>query len=362
MLMKTARIMDILPQCYANFLPPFFSSRIPIESAATCSNCAMLENPGSHSHTSIFFSADTKCCTHHPELPNYLVGALLGATVSKNETGRRRITDKIAARTGITPLGVLRPKKYTLLIKNSAIDYFGRSKALLCPFYESSSGLCTIAPHWDGVCSTWFCKHGAGEDGKKFWRTLRKYLENLEKILTRYALLKIGANPSVAGLIVDESTPLTVRELDDLPPPDSAYEALWGKWAGKEEEFYRECYTHIKQLEQGDFANLEGIGQKILLRELEQAYDQLNAPLPALLKKNPALSAEKISDSAYLLAGYSPFDPSRASKRLYDCLDFFDGTNTNEEACRLCHETYKVRLTGAILKKLNQFRILVSLS
>lgn len=359
--MKTARIIDVLPHCYANFLPPFFLSRIPIESAATCSNCAMLENPGSRTHTAKFFSADTKCCTHYPELPNYLVGALFGAAVSENETGRRRITGKIAERTGITPLGVLRPKKYTLLIKNTAIDYFGRSKALLCPFYDNSTGLCTIAPHWDGVCSTWFCKHGAGEDGKKFWRTLRKYLENLEKILTRYALLKIGVDPWVPGLVVDESTPLSVQELDDLPPPDSEYEALWGKWAGNEEEFYRKCHTHIMQLEQGNFANLEGIEQKILLLELEQAYDQMfNAPLPLQLKKNPALSAEKISDSAYLLAGYSPFDPSKVSKRLYDCLDYFDGTNTNDEACRHCHETYKVRLTEAILKKLYQFRILVA--
>jgi hypothetical protein len=320
----------------------------------------MLEKSKSDQNSPKFFSAGTKCCTHYPEMPNYLVGALLCDTVHDHGTGKSRVIDKIAARTSITPLGVLRPRKYSLLIKNSAHGYFGRSNELLCPFYEKNSGTCLIAPHWDAVCSTWFCKHDAGEDGKKFWRTLRKYLENLEKILTRYALLKVGADPLATGLTVDEAAPLTLQELDGLPPLPHLYDRLWGEWVGKEEEFYRECYTHISQLQQEGFANLEGVEQKILLKELEQAYQQLmSTPVPELLKKNPGLLVEKISGSGFLLSGYSPFDPAKVSKRLYDCLDFFDGTHTNENVCRLCYEALNVRLSEAIIKKMYQFRILV---
>jgi hypothetical protein len=293
-------------------------------------------------------------------MPNYLVGALLGDTDHDHGAGKSRVIEKIAARTSISPLGVLRPRKYSLLIKNSAHGYFGRSNELLCPFYEHTAGICTIAPHWDAVCSTWFCKHDAGEDGKKFWRTLRKYLENLEKILTRYALQKVGADPLAPGLAMDETAPLTLQELDGLPPQPHLYDRLWGKWVGREEEFYRECYTHISQLQQDDFATLEGIEQKILLQELEQAYQQLmSAPVPMLLKKNPGLLVEKISDSDYLLSGYSPFDPAKVSKRLYDCLDYFDGIHTNVEVYRLCHETLNARLSEAMIKKLYQIRILI---
>lgn len=359
--MKTVRIIDKLPHIYAQFLPEFFLNPIPVETSASCMNCAMLEKTGAQRGSPKFFSPETKCCTHHPELPNYLVGALLSDTAHDHEVGQQRISDKISARTSITPLGVLRPKKYSLLIKNSAHDYFGRSNALLCPFYESSSGVCTIAPHWDAVCSTWFCKHDAGEDGKKFWRTLRKYLENLERILTRYALLKSGSKPGIPGLAIDDAAPLTLQELDGLPPLDDVYERLWGDWAGKEEAFYKECYNRIRQLGKDEFLNIEGIEQKIFLQELEQVYEQLmSVPVPPLLKKNPELSVVKISDDAYLLSGYSPFDPSKVSKRLYDCLDYFDGIQGSEEACRRCHNDLNVRLTAELLKKLYQFRILVS--
>ena len=360
--MKTVRIIDKLPAIYSQFLPTFFLNPIPVETSATCMNCVMLERSESEQNSPKFFSAELKCCTHHPQLPNYLVGALLSETDHNHDTGRRCVADKIAARTSITPLGLLRPKKYTLLIKNTAHGYFGRSKALLCPFYEKSTGTCTIAPHWDAVCSTWFCKHDAGEDGKKFWWTLRKYLENLEKILTRHALLKVGADPLATGLEMDESAPLTLQELDELPPRPQHYGQLWGEWTDREEDFYRECYTHISQLQQDDFANLEGIEQKILLQQLEQAYRHLmSAPVPELLKKNPGLLVEKLHDSGYLLSGYSPFDPSKVSKRLYDCLDFFDGIHTNEEVCRLCREALNVRLPDVMIKKLYQFRILIPL-
>ena len=360
--MKTVRIIDKLPAIYSQFLPPFFLNPIPVETSATCINCVMLEKSESVAVSPKFFSAGTKCCTHYPEMPNYLVGALLGDTVHDHGTGRSRVIDKIAARTSITPLGVLRPRKYSLLIKNTAHEYFGKSSALLCPFYEKTAGICTIAPHWDAVCSTWFCKHDAGEDGKKFWRTLRKYLENLERILTRYALLKVGADPLAPGLAMDETAPLTLQELDELPLLPQHYDRLWGEWSDREEEFYRQCYAHVIQLQQDEFASLEGIEQKILLQELEQAYRNLtSAPVPELLKKNPGLIVEKNSDAGYLLSGYSPFDPAKVTKRLYDCLDFFDGTHTNEEVCRLCREALNIRLPEVMIKKLYQFRILIPL-
>jgi hypothetical protein len=354
---KTARIIDILPECYSNFLPSFFASQITVESAATCRNCAMLEKTDSLSHAPKFFSARTKCCTHHPEIPSYLVGAIISSTDPDHETGRRRMIKRISDKTSITPLGVLRPKKFNLLIKNSSLDYFGRSEKLLCPFYESS-GLCTLSTYWDAVCSTWFCKHNSGEEGMRFWRALRKYLENLERILARYLLLKMDFRPA---LPIDESTSLSLQELDDLPPLAEHYDKLWGDWAGREEEFFIASYKEIKGLSQEDFAVIEGVEQKLHLRALEQAYVQMTEhQIPGKLKKNPELSTEKISDDSYLLGGYSPFDPLKVSKRLYDCLDLFDGLKSNLEVVTLCREKLNIKINDEILKKLYQFRVLIS--
>lgn len=358
--MKTARIIDILPQCYSLFLPPFFKNPIPIESAATCRNCAMQEKPDSHTHASINFSSKTKCCTYHPEIPNYLVGALMSSVDPEHATGRQRMLNRIAGKTSISPLGVFRPKKLTLLTRNANLEYFGRSEFLRCPFHDDE-GFCTVMPYWDAVCSTWFCKHDAGEEGWRFWRTLRTYLENLQKILSRYVLLKIDFKPPVSGISIDASAPLTLQELDDLPPPEPIYRQSWGAWAGHETEFYTQSYTMISQLSQDEFARIEGIEQKLLLRELEQAYGLLTTTsLPERSKRNPALTSEKISESSYLLSGYSPFDPLKISKRLYDCLDLFDGSLTNQQVIQLCHEQHEVRLPEEILKKLHRFRILVA--
>ncbi len=87
-------------------------------------------------------------------------------------------------------------------------------------------------PFWDAVCSTWFCKFEAGEDGRIFGRVLRKYLENLEKILSRYVLLMLGFNLAKPVFYANDNTSLTLQELDNLPPTDALYEELWGSWVG----------------------------------------------------------------------------------------------------------------------------------
>jgi len=357
----TKKIIDLLPHCYANFLPPFFEQLVPAESV-TCSRCAMLEHHGSQRHASKFFSPSTKCCTHYPELPNYLVGALLSSTDATHETGRCRIKNKIAGGISITPLGVLRPKKFTLLLKNTSLDFFGRSDTLRCPFYETS-GICSISPYWDAVCSTWFCKHNSGESGWRFWQALRGYLENLEKILSRYALLKIDAGLVSKCMTKEQPLPLTVQELDDLPPSAECYENVWSKWAGKETEFYKESYKVISELRQEDLIALEGIEQKILLQTLEKEYTcMMNAPMPERLRRKTDLSVDIISDSEYLLVGYSQFDPLKVSKRLYDCLDCFNGSRTNQEVVEYCLEKHNIRLTEEIIRRLYQFQILITAS
>jgi len=308
-----------------------------------------------------YFSKDSKCCTHYPNLANYLVGGLLSNKNPELETGRSRIRKTIQSRVGVTPHGILRPRKYLLLLKNTEKKFFGRSKLLICPFYGREKGICTIRPFWDAICNTWFCKYSAGEDGRMFWVALKKYLNEVEKTLVQYALQKMRWDPQ--KIIRPESSdgPLTLREVDDQPPDPKTYRDLWGDWAGREQDLYKETFRLVSALTPKSFEKISGISQIILLEEVKMRRRHLSKPnLPKILKRNPNLIVEKKGDDSYYLVGYSALDPFMVSKRVYDLLDFFDGRRTLKEACRLIQQHGGAAPDEELITLLCQYRILLN--
>jgi len=358
--MTLQRIIDRLPRVYWNFLPRFFENTIPDETAATCEDCAMGKGKGPGFPGGVYFSKDSKCCTHYPNLPNYLVGALLSNSSSALEEGRSRIRKTIKSHIGITPYGILRPKKYLLLLKNTEKGFFGRSKSLICPFYDKKKRKCTIRPFWDATCNTWFCKYTAGEDGREFWLALKRYLNFVEKTLVQYTLYKMGWNPQKIILPESPNGPLTLQEVDDQSPDPETYQDLWKDWVGREEDFYKETFHLISTLTPKEFVNISGISQKIFLEEVKiKQKTLLNPKLPKILKRNPKLQVEKNRDDSYFLIGYSSLDPMEVSKRVYDLLDYFDGRKTNQEVYRLIRNNMGIAMEKDLLTSLYQFRILV---
>ncbi|MBI5057502.1 MAG: hypothetical protein HZB61_12890 [Nitrospirae bacterium] len=354
------RITEALPELYRRVLPPFFKKGIPEETAATCSDCAMLRNRKSAGQGETFFAERSKCCTHYPVLPNYLAGALLSSTDQAHEEGRYRIRQKIRKRIGITPLGIMRPGKYTLILKNTVQEFFGRSSSLVCPFFESGKGVCTVYPFWDAVCGTWFCKYERGQEGKAFWLSLRKYMENAEKILGQYALYKMDMDAEAVNGRSEGPGLLTVYEADEHPPDREAYTAMWGKRTGSEEAFYIETYRTISKLTPKEFGRIEGVYQKILLRDLEKKHNMLMAPvLPERLIRNPQLIVHRTDDDSYAITGYSPLDPLLVTRKTYDMLDFFDGRLSNKEVCKTVKRNLQTDIDDDLLQYLYQFRILI---
>lgn len=114
--MSVRRIEEALPEYYHKFLPGFFRNTIPLETVATCSECPMLSEEGNDSSESEFFSPESKCCTHYPNLYNYIVGGLLSNTDKELDEGRHRIRRQIKRRIGVTPHGVLRPYIHGVII------------------------------------------------------------------------------------------------------------------------------------------------------------------------------------------------------------------------------------------------------
>ena len=344
-------LRQALPQIYTPLLPAFFDTPAPEESKATCGDCAMCPPKGAPSGEGVvYFRPDAKCCTYFPRLPNYLVGAVFRDP--EVAEGQRRLRARIAGRIGVTPRWVAPSHKYSLLHEASREAGFGRSTALLCPYFERDGGLCTIWKHREADCSTFFCKYTAGADGRFFWRNVDAYLRRVE------AKLAAHAASTLAPASIEPPGPgarITLEELEDRTP--SAYGAYWGAWEGREDAFYVACHDLVAALSREDFDRLTAAPEE--LGALEAAHRSLASPaLPTHLVLNTDEPPRPV-DGGVLVATYSRYEPIKLSPDLLDALRELGPTETVAEVrARLLREQ-GADLPEDMLAALYQLRVLV---
>jgi hypothetical protein len=315
-----------LAPVYGPLFSDLFDRPEVVETRATCDTCAMCNHGQIAPVAMDYFRADAKCCTYHPGLPNYLVGAILADTTDELAEGRRRLRAKIAARIGVTPAYLAPPRKYNVIYAAArGAGFFGRSKNMLCPYFdEENDGRCTVWRYRESVCSTYFCKYTAGKPGWQFWDTLKGYLSHVERSLAHYSSVTVDATVSEPQL---ERFALTVEDVEDRAPKDEDYSFWWGKgkWVGREEEFYIECYKRVVALQKGEFAknvddSPDGRG---LLARLEAKYDEIASPkLPDILVRTTNLKKREAGDQV-VVTTYNPFDAFSVEKELFDVLGEF---------------------------------------
>ena len=323
-----------LAPVYGPLLSDLFDRPEVVETRATCDTCAMCNHGQIAPVAMDYFRADAKCCTYHPGLPNYLVGAILADTTDELAEGRRRIRAKIAARIGVTPAYLAPPRKYNVIYAAArGAGFFGRSKNMLCPYFdEENDGRCTVWRYRESVCSTYFCKYTAGKPGWQFWDTLKGYLSHVERSLAHYSSVTVDPTVSEPQL---ERFALTVEDVEDRAPKDEDYSFWWGKgkWVGREEEFYVACYQRVLALQQGEFAknvddSPDGRG---LLARLEAKYDEIASPkLPEILVRTTNLKKREAGDQV-VVTTYNPFDAFSVEKELFDVLGEFRTDQTLTE-------------------------------
>lgn len=249
-------LRQILPHVHRHLLPALFDESVPEESLATCDRCAMaLPDVLPECTPEGFFRPDVKCCSFHPNLPNFLVGAILADDSAEMAAGRERLRARLDLRTGVGPVWLAAPRKYTLLFLASRKTSFGRSLILRCPYFDPSASHCSIWRHRDAVCTTFFCKHVRGAMGDVMWRSIELILRLAERRLADYAARALGAPmlENAGGLDT-----LTLEELEDRSPDSSAYAATWGDWVGREETFYRACAAVVAGLDRTAFEQAFG--------------------------------------------------------------------------------------------------------
>lgn len=359
--MDQQRILDDLPEVYQRLFPDFFHQPIPRETLATCHDCAMCVRPDQVLMPGQkYFNPDSKCCTFHPKLPNYLVGGLLLDTNPAMDHGRNVIREKIKKRIGISPSSVLPPKKYAMFYKFSGERAFGKNQLLLCPYYIREGGLCGIWKFREGVCSTYFCKTAAGQEGKKFWNVLRGYLIQSQDALMWHAMLNLGFEVEFIWELLtaynnDSMDPL---DLDELPPPNEVYEKIWGPWAGREEEFYKKSYELISSLSKDEFDRIGGMNPKVFYEWLKKRYQEVIAPvIPPKLRSNPEMKSMQAPDGKYIVqteAGVFTIEPA-----LYDVIAMFDGRRSLEDVKTMVLEKWETEFGDDLLIPMFHNRMVV---
>jgi hypothetical protein len=327
------------------------------EPLATCDACVMLPE-GNERHEPGTFNPTTKCCTYTPRLASFLVGAVLADDAPAMAEGRARLLARIASRAGVSPLGI-GPRAYEAALYGT--ERFGTSEILRCPYYVLDGGGCSIWLHRNSTCRTWFCKHGRGGVGKRFWRALERLLTAAEMAVARHCVLELEVGASAHATLF---VPPTNTSAADAARPaledrvdDATYAARWGSWLGREAEFFERAHRIAASLTWAEVSALGGVELRALERVVREAADeQRREALPARVRAR--VDVLRTSDGLVRLATYSPYDPIDLPAEAVPLLLAFQGGSL-EDARRRVREAHGVSLDDALVRKLIDFDVLV---
>jgi len=351
-------LATLLPEGIRRWLPPSLDRPKKAESHASCGDCVMLGDKGD---APVTFRPETKCCTYHPWLPNFLVGGLLCDPDHELDEGRNRILSKMATKEGVNPAGIFPPRLSRHLYRIGK-NVFGRASTLRCPYYdpESEAGNCTVWRYREAVCATWFCKHTEGADGFFFWRELRNYLKEVEQALVIHSLLELGFEGGLIRSWFDEPEVVSSEDIDHRPPDERLYHDMWGSWRDRELELYRETWRIAIAVGPERLEELLGAKGRACLDAVERAADELERRMPPdPLALGTDLEWVFLESGGAIVAAYSGYDPVRLAPQLVEPLRLFNGARSNDEALGLMERRHGVRLSSQLLLALYRQRILV---
>jgi hypothetical protein len=357
--MKYLKIKSFFPGFCHSLLDPFFESELPKERLASCNNCYMTKKR--HEQFKDVYNPKIKCCTYNPDLPNYLVGAILTNTNPKNKDGIQKILGKIRARTGVSPHG-LSPSKKQQLMQDVGKRCFGKAKSLLCSYYKN--GRCSVWPYNGSVCRTFFCVSCKGFDGALFWDALREYISYIEDVLRIYSQYSLNMDiENIIRVNVNSRENLYALSVEDIDEEidEKQYKKLWDKFMGKERDFYIRCYRVVNELSKKQFDEIKGIREKILLERVKHYYREMMFPcLPKVLKLNSDYLVTRTSAGQYIMQRPSLNLTFRLSEDLFNAVLLFNGKETNEKIIKKIEQKLKIFLKQDLLISLWHNKILIT--
>ena len=341
-----------------------FEGPLPDEREATCSDCAMCVSDDAPAHPdALAFDAHSKCCTYLPELMNFLVGRVLSDDSAEGAPGRATVEARLDAGIAVSPLGLGVPRPYALLYAHAvAHDGFGRTGSLRCPHYlDADGGKCGIWQHRMSVCTTWFCKYVRGARGKRFWQEgLRPLLEEVERTVARHCLLELDVGPAALAQLFPPPRPASgedVSQGSQLQREPERYRKSWGRWAGREREFYLAAWRLVERM---PWADVVAVGGPALRARVLLAVEGYRAVRSKALPVRPYFAGLHIVHSTADYArvwAYSPYDPLALPTPMLGLLHRFNGRPARVVMEELAREEGAV-LDAAEVRRLADFGIL----
>ncbi len=265
-----------LPRFYENLLPREILEFSPEETKATCDNCAMARP---QNKAKIHYRADLKCCTFHPFLPNYLVGALFSEPSAQE--AQTIFRDKMARREYALPIGMVAPVQYQVGFNNREEHEFGQREDWLCPYYNKEKQNCNVWRHRGVVCTTFFCKSSYGKTGENFWQKLSNYIWYVELALLEEALVMLDFSPRQVMTLLDYHNRHegTAAEKKTMVLPEAKSKELWNGYHEDQEGFYKKCFELVANLGKKEFHELLGETGQSLEEELFEIIPEMSLAL-----------------------------------------------------------------------------------
>lgn len=247
------QIRHILPAVYQKLISSQILHTNATETKATCDNCLRARDH----RFSYTYQSDLKCCTFHPYLSNYAVGALLQQ--SERTPGILTIENKIANREFAFPIGVMVPFDYQFSFLNKEENEFGNRRDLLCPYYDTTQNQCSIWRYRGVVCTSFYCRSDYGQDGLKFWAVFSDYLSYVEMALAEECLIQLDFSPRDLS---DQLEYLNKREFDadevnQRNLSESVDSSLWNAYHDKV-GFYKKCFSIVENIDRKKFREIIG--------------------------------------------------------------------------------------------------------
>jgi len=288
-------------------------------------------------------------------LPNYLVGAVLR---DRDSEGAVRVRALIKSRRGVSPARVAPPRTFFALYGRGRDLAFGKSGYLLCPYFDEAGGICSIWENREAVCATYFCKHVAGEPGKRFWDAVRMYLQHVQRSLAIYLMysLDVAGAPEVADRFMTaeyETGKLTASDLDH-EVSESDYSALWASWYEKEEEFFVACAERAEHLSPEEFGGVAGVEAKLALDRVLRSFAATEIPPRIKFKTESQLG---VSGNSYIV-NLTHAQLTLAVPRVV--LHAFDGKAPTAAVCQRLREQSRMAVEDELIYALYHAGVFVS--
>jgi hypothetical protein len=259
---KGMRLQNLIPSFYQNLMPPEILEMNPIETKATCNNCAMdCENratrEGLTSTQTTTYDLVLKCCTYQPFLPNFVVGALLE---DQQLPQRNVINEFLKTRKFALPIGLVPPLHFQVEFNHREENDFGNRLDWLCPYYDWQNSQCGIWTYRSSVCTTFYCQSSYGKKGLNFWKDFEHYYSFIEMALMEECLAMLDFSPrQVSELIAFlNRTEATQEEILWKELPLDVSRRLWNFYFDEQEIFYKKCFQIVREMKRPQFEELVG--------------------------------------------------------------------------------------------------------